>query len=171
VDRLPEPLAGKDFGQAAKKSKTYSRSGVQLSVSDLPAFGAKATPEEMIMPRFDAALDALDWLFATKVCGTVFKHILSVAKAGHTLHRIQNPAPSDGSAASMASAWQDFQAYMGLHLAHALLESGEWREVCPTPAGAPAAPPMDDVLTVWSNTKGQRVVAKNKGGHYLFVVR
>jgi hypothetical protein len=125
----------------------------------------------MIMQRFDDALDALDWLFATKVCGTVFKHILSAAKAGHTLQKIQDLAASDGNATSMASAWQDFQAYMGPHLVHALLESGEWREVCPTPSGAPAAPPLDDVMTVWSNTKGQRVVAQNKGGHYLSVVR
>ena len=29
---------------------------------------------------------------------------------------------------------------------------------------------MDDVMTVWSNTKGRRVVAQNKGGHYLSVV-
>jgi hypothetical protein len=34
----------------------------------------------------------------------------------------------------------------------------------------PAVPPKDDVMTVWSNTKGQRVVTKNQGGHYLFVV-
>jgi hypothetical protein len=122
------------------------------------------------MQKFDDAIDAVDWLFATKVCSTLFKHVLSVAKAGHTLQDIQNLAKGDGSAAAMASAWQDFQAYMGPHLVHALLESGEWREVCPTPSGAPAAPPLDDVMTVWSNTKGQRVVANNKGGHYVFVV-
>ena len=122
------------------------------------------------MQRFDDALDALDWLFATKVCGTVFKHILSAAKAGRALQDIQNVAKGDGSTAAMARAWQDFQAYMGPHLVHDLVESREWREACPTPAGAPAAPPMDDVMTVWSNTKGQRVVAQNKGGQYAFVV-
>lgn len=122
------------------------------------------------MQKFDDALDAMDWLLATKVCGTVFKHVLSGERAAHTMVKIQEIAHSDGSPAEMASAWQDFQAYMGPHLVHALLESGEWRELCPTPSGAPAAPPMDDVMTVWSNTKGTRVVAKNEGGHYLFVV-
>ena len=122
------------------------------------------------MQKFDDSIDAVDWLLATKVCSTVFKHILSAKKAGRSLQDIQTLAHGDGSAAAMAQAWQDFQAYMGPHLVHALLESGEWREVCPTPSGAPAAPPMDDVMTVWSNTKGQRVVANNKGGHYVFVV-
>lgn len=33
-----------------------------------------------------------------------------------------------------------------------------------------AAPPMDDVMTVWSDTQGHRVVANNKGGQYVFLV-
>jgi hypothetical protein len=29
---------------------------------------------------------------------------------------------------------------------------------------------MDDVMTVWSDTQGHRVVANNKGGQYVFLV-
>lgn len=122
------------------------------------------------MQKFDDALDAIDWLLATQVCGKMFSHIVSAAKSGEHLVRIQEIAKSDGSASDMASAWQSFQACMGPPLCKAIFDSGEWREVCPTPSGAPAAPPLDDVMTVWSNTKGQRVVAHDKDTHYLFKV-
>jgi hypothetical protein len=122
------------------------------------------------MQRFDDALDAVDWLFATWVCGKVFNHIVSAAKAGEHMVRIQEIAQTDGSASDLADAWQSFQACMGPPLCKAIFDSGEWREMCPTPRGAPAAPPMDDVLTIWTNTKGQRVVAQDKDSHFLFVV-
>jgi hypothetical protein len=59
---------------------------------------------------------------------------------------------------------------MGPPLCKAVFDSGEWREFCPTPSGAPLAPPMDDVMTVWTNTKDHRVVADNQDTHFLVVV-
>ena len=122
------------------------------------------------MTTFKNPLDAIDWLLATKPCGEAFGHVVSAENAGRALQRIQRIAKQDGSPSEMAQAWQTFQACMGPSLVHAIFSTGEWREACPTSRKAPTAPPLDDVMTVWSSTEGERVVAENKGGYYLFVV-
>lgn len=122
------------------------------------------------MKPFDDGLDALDWLLGTKVMGTILGHVLDGSRAAEDLIAIQRVAQSDGDAATMAKHWQDLQAHLGPPLVNRLLQSGEYREFCPTPAGAPQAPPLDDVLTVWSDTEGNRVVAQDKEFYFLFVL-
>jgi hypothetical protein len=73
--------------------------------SRLRGFNAKASPNEIIMQRFDDALDALDWLLGSKVCCDAFQHVLNGGKAAHLMVRIQGIAKSDGSAAEMAAVW------------------------------------------------------------------
>ncbi len=117
-------------------------------------------------------MDALSWLFDTKVVAKIFSHIIDIKGAGAALREIQELARTPGaSAATMAQQWLTFQACMGPPLVHELLTSGEFREVCPSQAGAPTPPPMDDEFTVWSGADGRRVVAAHKGSHYLFVVK
>lgn len=121
---------------------------------------------------FSDELDALSWLFDTKVVAKIFGHIIDIRGAGATLRDIQTESRSQlGSAAILAKEWTEFQACMGPPLVHELLTSGEFREVCPSHAGAPKPPPMDDEFTVWSGADGSRVVAEHKGSHYLFVVK
>ena len=121
---------------------------------------------------FSDELDALSWLFDTKVVAKIFSHIIDIRGAGSSLRTIQELARSpEASAASIAKQWLEFQSCMGPPLVHELLTSGEFREVCPSHAGAPVPPPMDDEFTVWSGADGSRVVAEHKGSHYLFVVK
>ena len=121
---------------------------------------------------FSDELDALSWLFDTKVVAKIFGHIIDIRGAGDALRAIRKESGSPlGSAASLAKEWTEFQACMGPPLVHELLTSGEFREVCPSHAGAPVPPPMDDEFTVWSGADGSRVVAEHKGSHYLFVVK
>ena len=121
---------------------------------------------------FSDDLDALSWLFDTKVVAKIFSHIIDIRGAGSALRDIQELArSSDTSADLIAKRWLEFQACMGPPLVHELLTSGEFREVCPSHAGAPKPPPMDDEFTVWSSAGGARVVAEHKGSHYLFVVK
>jgi hypothetical protein len=121
---------------------------------------------------FGDDLDALSWLFDTKVVAKIFSHIIDIRGAGAALREIQELASAPNvSAVSIATKWEEFQACMGPPLVHELLTSGEFREVCPSHAGAPTPPPMDDKFTVWSGADGSRVVAEHKGTHYLFVVK
>lgn len=121
---------------------------------------------------FSDDLDALSWLFDTKVVAKIFSHIIDIRGAGAAIRAIQNESRSPlGSAAILAKEWLEFQSCMGPPLVHELLTSGEFREVCPSHAGAPVPPPMDDEFTVWSGADGARVVAEHKGSHYLFVVK
>ena len=122
--------------------------------------------------KFSDELDALSWLFDTKVVAKIFGHIIDIRGAGAALRDIQTMASEpDTSASHLAKEWTEFQACMGPPLVHELLTSGEFREVCPSHAGAPTPPPMDDEFTVWSGVDGSRVVAEHKGSHYLFVVK
>lgn len=122
------------------------------------------------MKRFDDAFDALCWLGQTRVFGLLFSHTVNLRTAGQQLMEIQRLARENGTAAEMAEAWQQLQVGIGPPFLVELFGSPEFRSLCPTPAGAPAAPPMDDVLTVWTAADGKRVVAQDKDTHYLFVV-
>jgi hypothetical protein len=123
-----------------------------------------------MMIDFTDDFDAVDWLGATTVFGRMFQHPINLRKTGQHLAEIQRIAKQPGTAAEMAEAWQQLQVGIGPAFLVELFGSGEFREVCPTPNGTPTPPPMDDVLTVWTDKDGKRVVAQDKATHYLFVV-
>ena len=122
------------------------------------------------MIDFSDSFDAIDWLGGTQVIGRMFQHPVNLRKTGQHLVEIQRIAKQPGTAAEMAEAWKQLQAGIGSPFLYELLGSAEFRDLCPTPRGTPAPPPMDDVLTVWTDNDGKRVVAKDKDTHYLFVV-
>jgi len=121
---------------------------------------------------FDDPMQALSWLFDTKILANVFNHIIDIEGAGKALCKIQqaSQSPHAGGAAIVAGQWQEFQACMGPPLTKELLESGTFREVCPSPTPLSSLPPMDDELTVWSHKDGTRVVARSNGKWYQFDV-
>jgi hypothetical protein len=123
-----------------------------------------------MMKTFDDSFDAVVWLGMTEVFGRIFQYPVNLATTGQQLVEIQRLAAEKGTAAQMAKAWETLQAAVGSPFMYEFLATPDFRRVCPTPASAPPAPPMDDVLTVWTAADGKRVVAKDKKTHYLFVV-
>jgi len=115
--------------------------------------------------------DALVWVLGTKVIGTALAHPVNGAKAARHIIDIQRLAKSDGELTDMADAWLGLQAAIGPPFLDQLIKSGEYRDICPTPAAAPMPPPLDDELTIWSNSSGERVVAEEKETHFEFVVK
>lgn len=123
------------------------------------------------MQRFADDMDALSWLFHTKLMSEIFKDIVDIREAGQTLRELQELATSDSSAVSVADRLTHFQAAIGPPFMREFITSGELCEVCPRSKGSPEWPPLDQERTVWSNSRGERVVAEDRTTHHVFVVK
>jgi hypothetical protein len=119
--------------------------------------------------HFKSDMEALQWLFDTKTMGGIFKHIVDIEGTAQPLQELRRLSSSDGSAADVAAQLKALQACIGPPFLKELLSSGEFCEVCPRSQSSPPWPPLDDELTVRSNSRGQRVVAEYRGTHYAFL--